>query len=214
MLTYSGLLSGSMVYFTINWSFSRRLPLIGEFHISNCKFTVSTIFWNPNSSLYNKEYYTSLLSLNLRVFHMRQRKILGDNEWTAVQTPLLWPRIKLKDKYSFISGTNSKKRMAWIWMKQDRIYQKKRQLIEKYVKNHKIVDYSRILNEVDIDYDTLMKIISELRNEGRLKWDVRLFVHSLVFVISHDNKMTNSLFCGFSMEWWSNMSLGYNCPSS
>ena len=44
-----------------------------------------------------------------------------------------------------------------------------RQMIEKYVKKHKSVDYSRILNEVDIDYDTLMKIISELRNEGRLK---------------------------------------------
>ena len=42
-------------------------------------------------------------------------------------------------------------------------------MIEKYVKKHKIVDSSRILNEVDIDYDTLMKIISELRNEGRLK---------------------------------------------
>ena len=42
-------------------------------------------------------------------------------------------------------------------------------MIEKYFKNHKNVDYSRILNEVDIDYDTLMKIISELRNEGRLK---------------------------------------------
>jgi predicted transcriptional regulator len=54
-------------------------------------------------------------------------------------------------------------------MKQDRVYQKKRHMIEKYVKKHKIVDYSRILNEVDIDYDTLMKIISELRNEGRLK---------------------------------------------
>jgi hypothetical protein len=54
-------------------------------------------------------------------------------------------------------------------MKQDRGYQKKRQMIEKYVKKHKFVDYSRILNEVDIDYDTLMKIISELRNEGRLK---------------------------------------------
>ena len=54
-------------------------------------------------------------------------------------------------------------------MKQDRAYQKKRQMIEKYVKKHKRVDYSRILNEVDIDYDTLMKIISELRNEGRLK---------------------------------------------
>ena len=56
MLTYSSLLSGYMVYFTINWSFSERLPLIGEFHISNCKFIVSTILWNPNSSLYNKEY--------------------------------------------------------------------------------------------------------------------------------------------------------------
>lgn len=42
-------------------------------------------------------------------------------------------------------------------------------MIERYVKKHKVVDYSRILNEVDIDYDTLMKIISELRNEGRLK---------------------------------------------
>ncbi len=59
--------------------------------------------------------------------------------------------------------------MAEIWMKQDRAYQKKRQMIEKYIKKYKVVDYSRILNEVDIDYDTLMKIISELRTEGRLK---------------------------------------------
>jgi hypothetical protein len=29
--------------------------------------------------------------------------------------------------------------------------------------------YSVILNNVDVDYDTLMKILSELRNEGRLK---------------------------------------------
>jgi hypothetical protein len=29
--------------------------------------------------------------------------------------------------------------------------------------------YSVILNNVDGDYDTLMKILSELRNEGRLK---------------------------------------------
>ncbi len=59
--------------------------------------------------------------------------------------------------------------MAEIWMKQDRAYQKKRQMIEKYIKKYKVADYSRILNEVDIDYDTLMKIISELRTEGRLK---------------------------------------------
>lgn len=42
-------------------------------------------------------------------------------------------------------------------------------MIERYIKKHKVVDHYRILNEVDIDYDTLMKIISELRNEGRLK---------------------------------------------
>ena len=54
-------------------------------------------------------------------------------------------------------------------MKQDRAYQRKKQMIEKYIKKHKVVDQARILNEVDIDYDTLMKIISELRNEGRLK---------------------------------------------
>jgi predicted transcriptional regulator len=42
-------------------------------------------------------------------------------------------------------------------------------MIEKYIKKYKVADYSRILNEVDIDYDTLMKIISELRTEGRLK---------------------------------------------
>jgi hypothetical protein len=70
-------------------------------------------------------------------------------------------------------------------------------MIEKYIKKHKVVDYSRILNEVDIGYDTLMKIISELRNEGRLKWDLRLFVDSLVFVMSHDNKMTNNSFITF-----------------
>jgi hypothetical protein len=54
-------------------------------------------------------------------------------------------------------------------MKQNREYQKKRQLVEKYIKKYKVFDQHRILNELDIDYDTLMKIFSELRNEGRLK---------------------------------------------
>jgi len=54
-------------------------------------------------------------------------------------------------------------------MKPDRTYQKKRQMIERYIKKHKVLDYYQILNEVDIDYDSLMKILSELRNEGRLK---------------------------------------------
>jgi hypothetical protein len=52
---------------------------------------------------------------------------------------------------------------------QDRKYQKKKQTIERYIKKHGKVDHSVILNEIDIDYDTLMNILSELRNEGRLK---------------------------------------------
>ena len=53
---------------------------------------------------------------------------------------------------------------------QDRIYQRKRRLVEKFINKHgKRVDHSLILNEVDVDYDTLMKIISELRSEGSLK---------------------------------------------
>ena len=52
---------------------------------------------------------------------------------------------------------------------QDRKYQKKRQIVEKFIKKRKTVDHSVILNEVDVDYDTLMKILSELRNEGRLR---------------------------------------------
>jgi predicted transcriptional regulator len=52
---------------------------------------------------------------------------------------------------------------------QDRKYQRKRQLVEKFIKKQGNVDHSVILNNVDIDYDTLMKILSELRNEGHLK---------------------------------------------
>ena len=51
---------------------------------------------------------------------------------------------------------------------QDRIYEKKKITILRFIKKHGKVDHSFILNEVNIDYDTLMKIISELRREGRL----------------------------------------------
>lgn len=54
-------------------------------------------------------------------------------------------------------------------MDQDREYQRKKQMIERYIKNHKTIDHHRILNEVNIDYDTFMQILSELRNKGRLK---------------------------------------------
>ena len=54
-------------------------------------------------------------------------------------------------------------------MMQKRLYQKKKQTIEKFIKKFGKVEHSFILNEVDIDYDTLMKILAELRNEGRIK---------------------------------------------
>jgi hypothetical protein len=52
---------------------------------------------------------------------------------------------------------------------QDRKYQKKKVKVEKFIKKFGKIDHSVILNNVDVDYDTLMRILSELRNEGRLK---------------------------------------------
>jgi len=51
---------------------------------------------------------------------------------------------------------------------EDRIYEKKKQSILRFIKKHGKVDHSFILNEVNIDYDTLMQILSELRREGHL----------------------------------------------
>jgi hypothetical protein len=51
---------------------------------------------------------------------------------------------------------------------QDRKYQKKKVTVEKYIKKFGKIDHSVILNNVDVDYDTLMKILAELRNEGRI----------------------------------------------
>jgi len=51
---------------------------------------------------------------------------------------------------------------------QDRKYQKKKVAVEKFIKKSGKVDNSLILNNVDVDYDTLMKILSELRNQGRI----------------------------------------------
>jgi len=52
---------------------------------------------------------------------------------------------------------------------QDRKYQRKKVAVEKFVKKFGRIDHSVILNNVDVDYDTLMRILSELRNEGRIK---------------------------------------------
>ena len=50
----------------------------------------------------------------------------------------------------------------------DRVYEKKKQTILRFIKKHRKVDHSFILNNVNIDYETFMKILSELRREGRL----------------------------------------------
>jgi|SRR6187200_1513467 predicted GTPase len=50
----------------------------------------------------------------------------------------------------------------------DRIYEKKKQAVEKFIRKYGKVDHSVILDEIDVDYDTLMKIISELRRQGHL----------------------------------------------
>lgn len=51
---------------------------------------------------------------------------------------------------------------------QDRKYQKKKVMVEKFIRKTGKIDHSVILNNVDIDYDTLMRVLSELRNEGRI----------------------------------------------
>jgi hypothetical protein len=51
----------------------------------------------------------------------------------------------------------------------DRNYQRKKHVVEKFIKKSGKVDHSVILNNVDVDYDTLMRVLSDLRNEGRIK---------------------------------------------
>jgi predicted transcriptional regulator len=51
----------------------------------------------------------------------------------------------------------------------DRKYQRKKHTVEKFIKKFGKVDHSLILNNVNIDYDTLMRILSDLRNEGRIQ---------------------------------------------
>ncbi len=52
-------------------------------------------------------------------------------------------------------------------MLQDRNYQKKKALVEKFIKKEGKIDHAVILNSIDVDYDTLMRILDELRNDGK-----------------------------------------------
>ena len=52
---------------------------------------------------------------------------------------------------------------------QSRSYQRTKEMVKRFIKKEKTSDNSRILNELDIDYDTLMLVLADLRNEGRLR---------------------------------------------
>ncbi len=52
---------------------------------------------------------------------------------------------------------------------QARKYQKIEVDVKRFIQRHKKIDHSRILNEIDVDYDTLMKILRKLKNQGQLK---------------------------------------------
>lgn len=51
---------------------------------------------------------------------------------------------------------------------QDRKYQKIKEDVKKFIQKNKKIDHSRILNEMNVDYDTLMQILRELKNKGQL----------------------------------------------
>lgn len=51
---------------------------------------------------------------------------------------------------------------------QDRKYQKLKGRVKRFIQKNKKLDHSMILNNMDINYDTLMRIIAELKSEGNL----------------------------------------------
>lgn len=61
-----------------------------------------------------------------------------------------------------------RKNVKLVIVMKDRNYQKKKNIVEKFIKKNKTIDHSKILNEIDVDYDTLMRILSDLRREGRI----------------------------------------------
>ena len=52
---------------------------------------------------------------------------------------------------------------------QDRKYQKIKGEVKKYIRKNKKIDHLTILNSLKIDYDTLMRILDELKSKGNLK---------------------------------------------
>ncbi|MFN2434845.1 MAG: hypothetical protein ABR515_05675 [Nitrososphaeraceae archaeon] len=52
---------------------------------------------------------------------------------------------------------------------QDRKYQKIKGEVKKFIRKNKKVDHLTILNNLKIDYDTLIRILDELKSKGNLK---------------------------------------------
>jgi len=61
-----------------------------------------------------------------------------------------------------------RKNVNYVIIMNDRNYQKKKNIVEKFIKKNKTIDHSKILNEIDVDFDTLMRILSDLRSEGKV----------------------------------------------
>ena len=61
-----------------------------------------------------------------------------------------------------------RKNVKLVIVMNDRNYQKKKNIVEKFIKKNKTIDHSKILNEIDVDFDTLMRILSDLRSEGKV----------------------------------------------
>jgi hypothetical protein len=61
-----------------------------------------------------------------------------------------------------------RKNVKLVIVMKDRNYQKKKNIVEKFIKKNKTIDHSKILNEIDVDFDTLMRILSDLRSEGKV----------------------------------------------
>ena len=51
---------------------------------------------------------------------------------------------------------------------QNRKYQKLKGQVKRFIQKNKKLDQAMILNNMDIDYDTLMRIIAELKSDGNL----------------------------------------------
>lgn len=52
---------------------------------------------------------------------------------------------------------------------QDREYQKIKGEVKRFIRKNKKIDHLTILNNLKIDYDTLMRVLDELKSKGNLK---------------------------------------------